>query len=325
MSIPPRLIGVNDQRFVPTVTQLRVFVAVAERLHFRQAAADLGLSQPSLSQSLATLEDGLGTRLVERSTRTVFLTPEGDALLPAAREALRAVDDFVDLAVGGGGPLSGPLRLGLIPTAAPYLLPGLLTGLARRHPEAQPRVVEDQTARLLDALRAGTLDVAVLAVPTGAAGVTEVPLYREPFALVVPAGHELDGRDDLGPDVLGTQPLLLLDEGHCLRDQTLDLCRRVSAPVLGRGDTRAASLATAVRCVAGGLGVTLVPESAVATETLDPALGVARFADPAPGRTMGLVMRSATARGGGYAELGRLVAEVAVADCGATAVSEPVS
>ena len=310
----------TDQRFVPTVTQLRVFIAVAERLHFRSAAADLGMSQPSLSQALATLEEGLGVRLIERSTRSVLVTPDGQALLPAAREVLEAMNALVDKAAGSGGPLSGPVRFGAIPTAAPYILPGLLTALADHYPQAQPRIVEDQTSRLIDALRSGTVDVALLATPTEAAGVAELPLYHEPFALVVPADHPLAGRVDLTPEALAGLPLLLLDEGHCLREQTLDLCRRASAPILGRGDTRAASLGTAVRCVAGGLGVTLVPESAVAAELHDPALAVARFAEPSPGRTMGLVMRSATSRDGDYADLARLITDVAVRTCGATAV-----
>lgn len=300
-----------DQRFVPTVMQLRVFLAVAEHLHFRSAAEELRMSQPSLSQGLATLEDGLGHRLFERSTRTVLVTSAGEHLLPYARSAVAAMDAVADAAAGTVGPLSGPLRIGVIPTAAPYLLPGLLPALAESFPDLRPRIIEDQTARLLDGLRTGAVDLAILAVPTEASGVESMPLYTEPFALLVPADHPLVGRTDLDPEVLVDLPLLLLDEGHCLRDQTLDLCRRVMAPVLGRGESRAASLATAVRCVAGGLGVTIAPESAVVAERADPALGVARFAEPVPGRTMGLVLRTATAADEAYAEFGRVVSEVA--------------
>lgn len=316
----PSLIGMPDQRFVPSVTQLRVFLAVAERLHFRSAAADLGLSQPSLSQALATLEEGLGLRLVERNTRSVLVTPAGERLLPYARAGVAAMDAVTDAAAGSSGPLFGPLRIGVIPTAAPYLLPGLLPALAENFPDLRPRIVEDQTSRLLDGLRSGSVDLAVLALPADTAGIEEIPLYHEPFALLLPAEHELVGRDDLPLDILGEVPLLLLDEGHCLRGQTLDLCRQVSARVLGRGDTRAASLTTAVRCVAGGLGVTLVPESAVESESRDPGIGVARFAEPRPGRTMGLVLRSATSGDEAYAEFGRVVAEVAERTFGATPV-----
>ena len=300
-----------DQRFVPSVTQLRVFLAVAEHLHFRSAAEEWRMSQPSLSQALATLEDGLGLHLVERSTRTVLVTPAGHQLLPYARSAVSAMDSVADVAAGSGGPLAGPLRIGVIPTAAPYLLPGLLPALADSFPELRPRIVEDQTARLVDGLRSGALDLAILAVPTDAAGVVSTPLYTEPFALLLPAEHPLVGRRDLSLDVLVDLPLLMLDEGHCLRDQTMELCRRVSAPVLGRGESRAASLATAVRCVAGGLGVTIAPESAVVAESVYPGIGVARFADPVPGRTMGLFLRTATSGDQAYDEFGRVVAEVA--------------
>ena len=309
-----------DQRFVPSVNQLRVFLSVAERLHFRSAAEDLGMSQPSLSQALSTLEEGLGIHLVERSTRSVLVTPAGQRLLPHARAAVTAMDAVADVAAGSGGPLFGALRIGVIPTAAPYLLPGLLPALAESFPDLRPRIVEDQTARLVEGLRSGAIDLAVMAVPTDAAGVVAIPLYTEPFALLVPADHELAGREGLPLEALVDLPLLLLDEGHCLRDQTVDLCRRVSAPVLGRGESRAASLTTAVRCVAGGLGVTLVPQSAVGPETSDPGIAVARFADPVPGRTMGLVMRSATAGSEAYAEFGRVVTRVATDVFGA----EPV-
>lgn len=269
------------------------------------------MSQPSLSQALATLEEGLGLHLVERSTRSVLVTPAGQQLLPYARAAVGAMDAVADAAAGKAGPLSGQLRIGVIPTAAPYLLPGLLPALAERFPDLRPRIVEDQTARLVDGLRSGAIDLAIMAVPTDANGIVAMPLYNERFALLVPAGHELSGKVGLSPDILVDQPLLLLDEGHCLREQTVALCRRVSAPVLGREESRAASLATAVQCVAGGLGVTLVPESAVGPETRGPGIGVATFAEPSPGRTMGLFLRTATASDDAYAELGRVVTEVA--------------
>ena len=300
--------------------QLRVFLAVAERLHFRSAAEELGMSQPSLSQALATLEDGLGLHLIERSTRSVLVTPAGHRLLPYARAAVSAMNAVADAAAGSDGPLFGSLRIGVIPTVAPYLLPGLLPALSERFPDLLPRVVEDQTARLLDGLRSGVIDLAIMAVPTDAAGVAVTPLYTEPFALLVPADHELAGQDGLPLEILVDQPLLMLDEGHCLREQTVELCRRVSAPVLGRGESRTASLSTAVRCVAGGLGVTIVPESAVGPETQDPGIAVARFADPVPGRTIGLVLRTATAGGEAYADFGRVVTEVAVDQFDATPV-----
>ncbi|REE71662.1 LysR family transcriptional regulator [Rhodococcus wratislaviensis] len=305
-----RLIGMADQSYQPTLSQLRAFVAVAEYRHFGTAAARLSVSQPTLSQSLAALENGLGVQLIERSTRRVLVTPAGERLLGQAKVILEAADGFVATAAGVGDRLAGPLRIGLIPTVAPYVLPALLPALREEMPALEPQVIEDQTARLLEALRVGALDVAVLALPSGVSGLVDIPLYTEDFVMVVPEGHALAGRTDVSPQMLDALPLLLLDEGHCLRDQTLDLCRSVDAhPVAG--DTRATSLSTVVQCVAGGLGVTLVPESAVQVETGRGPLATARFAAPAPGRTIGLVFRSSSARADGYAQLAGLLTKTA--------------
>ncbi|WP_089243052.1 hydrogen peroxide-inducible genes activator [Rhodococcoides kyotonense] len=298
-----------DQNYQPTLSQLRAFVAVAEHRHFGTAATRLKVSQPTLSQALASLEQGLGVQLVERSTRKVLMTTAGTQLLDRARATLEAADGFVAEASGLGGGLSGPLRLGLIPTVAPYVLPALLPALRAEYPSLAPFIVEDQTERLLASLRAGAIEAAVVAVPTEEPGVVELPLYTEDFVLIVPAGHELDGRKDLPLSALVDQPILLLDDGHCLRDQTLDLCRSVDAAPAA-GDTRATSLATVVQCVAGGLGVTLVPRSAVAVETSKGALGIAEFADPKPGRTMGLVHRGSSARADEYAAVATLISAV---------------
>jgi len=295
----------TDQSYQPTLSQLRAFVAVATYRHFGTAAARLDVSQPTLSQGLAALENGLGVQLIERSTRRVLVTAAGERLLPYAEVVLEAADNFVDAAAGMADGLSGPLRLGLIPTVAPYLLPSVLPAFDESMPSLTLHVVEDQTARLLDSLRAGTLDVAVLALPADVPGVVEIPLYDEDFVVVLPHGHELAGRTDLPVSTLDDAPLLLLDEGHCLRDQTLDLCRSVDVrPTFG--DTRATSLSTVVRCVAGGLGVTLVPASAVPVETARGDLDTGHFAAPAPGRRIGLVHRSSSPRSADY----RILADV---------------
>ena len=300
-----RLIGVPDQSYQPTLSQLRAFVAVAEYRHFGTAAARLEVSQPTLSQALASLESGLGLQLIERSTRRVLVTAAGARLLPAATATLEAADRFLSAATGDI--LTGVLRIGIIPTAAPYLLPSLLPTLRRKLPALAPQVIEDKTARLLDELRAGVLDVAVLALPTETSGLVEIPLYTEEFVLVVPAGHELAGRTDIEPATLGALPMLLLDEGHCLRDQTLELCRSADIPPSAVGDTRAASLSTVVQCVAGGLGTTLIPEMAVAPETGRGTLDTARFTTPAPGRTLGLVFRASSGRADDYAYLAEII------------------
>jgi LysR family hydrogen peroxide-inducible transcriptional activator len=304
----------SDQSYQPTLAQLRAFVAVARSGHFGTAAAGLGVSQSSLSQGLSSLENGLGVSLVERSTRKVLVTDAGRALLEQASRIVDATRDLVRSAAGLTGPLAGTLRLGLIPTVAPYRLPALLPRLRAELPELAVTVIEDQTARLLDALRGGRIDAALLALPTLSSGVTEIPLFAEEFVLVTPPDHELAGRTDLTPDDLVGLELLLLDDGHCLRDQALDLCRRAADPVTTIGDTRAASLATIVQCVAGGLGVTLLPQPAVAVELRGTDLVTARFAAPTPGRTIGLVYRQSSADGDGFARLADLARATASGD-----------
>ncbi|WP_433203717.1 hydrogen peroxide-inducible genes activator [Nocardia sp. CA-107356] len=295
----------TDQTYQPTLSQLRAFVAIAEYRHFGTAAARLSVSQPTLSQALAALEHGLGLQLIERSTRRVLVTAAGMRLLPQAMATLEAADRFVASATGDS--LGGTLRMGIIPTVAPYVLPGLLPELRKVLPALIPQVIEDQTARLLEGLRTGVLDVALLALPTEAPGLVEIPLYTEEFVLVTPRGHELAGRTDIAPATLAALPLLLLDEGHCLRDQTLEFCRSADAHPGAVGDTRAASLATVVQCVAGGLGVTLIPEMAVEAETSRGTLETAHFAAPAPGRQLGLAFRASTARADDYARLAEII------------------
>ncbi|GAA4392938.1 hydrogen peroxide-inducible genes activator [Tsukamurella soli] len=310
----------SDQSYQPTLAQLRAFVAVARTRHFSAAAARLGISQPTLSQALSALESGLGVQLVERSTRKVLITEAGTALLDQAAAIVASAEDLVLSASGLTGELRGSLRLGLIPTVAPYRLPALLAELRARVPELAVTVVEDQTARLVDALRAGRIDAAVIALPALRSGLVEAPLYDEDFVLVVPAGHPLAGRADLTPDDLTDLPLLLLDEGHCLRDQALDLCRRATEAPAALGDTRAASLSTIVQCVAGGLGVTLLPEPAVAVELRGTDLATARFAAPVPGRSIGLVHRASSARSDGFARLAEIArAAAAIGNTMATA------
>ncbi|BDB42528.1 MULTISPECIES: hydrogen peroxide-inducible genes activator [Mycobacterium] len=295
-----------DKSFQPTLAGLRAFVAVAERQHFGSAATLLRVSQSTLSQALAGLETGLGIRLVERSTRRVTVTAEGAELLPFARAVVDAAEAFAGAATGTSDPLRGRLRLGLIPTVAPYVLPTILAGLAGELPELTLQVVEDQTERLLRMLGDSALDAALIALPAQTAGIAEIPIYDEDFVLVLPPGHRLSGKRRVPAAALPELPLLLLDEGHCLRDQTLDVCRQAG----GRAqpaDTRAASLATAVQCVAGGLGVTLIPHSAVAVETARTRLGLAHFAAPRPGRRIGLVYRATSGHEEPYRRLAGII------------------
>jgi LysR family hydrogen peroxide-inducible transcriptional activator len=302
----------TDKIYQPTVAGLRAFVAVAEKQHFSSAATTLGVSQSTLSQALAALETGLGTQLVERSTRRVFLTTEGRQLLPHALAVVDAVDAFTGAAAGAADPLHAIMRLGLIPTVAPYVLPTLLAGLAERLPSLTLRVIEDQTERLLALLREGALDVALIALPASevpAAGVTAIPIYDEDFVLALPPDHPLSGKRRVPTTALAELPLLLLDEGHCLRDQALDVCHTAGVRA-ELANTRAASLATAVQCVSGGLGVTLIPQSAVPVEAARSRLGLARFVAPRPGRRIGMVFRSSSGRDESYRQLAAMIGEL---------------
>ncbi|MGD1283011.1 hydrogen peroxide-inducible genes activator [Mycobacterium seoulense] len=295
-----------DRIYQPTIAGLRAFAAIAEKRQFSSAATTLGVSQSTLSQALAALETGLGTQLVERSTRRVFLTAEGAALLPRAQAVIEAMDGFTAAAAGSSDPLRAGMRLGLIPTVAPYVLPTVLAGLAEQFPGMTLRVTEDQTERLMTVLREGALDAALIALPADAGGVTAIPIYDEDFVLALPPGHPLSGKRRVPATALADLPLLLLDEGHCLRDQALEVCHKAGVRA-ELANTRAASLATAVQCVTGGLGVTLIPQSAVPVEATRSRLGLARFAAPRPGRRIGLVYRSSSGRDESYRRLAKTI------------------
>ncbi|MFC5644244.1 LysR substrate-binding domain-containing protein [Kitasatospora cinereorecta] len=292
---------VQPRHRTPTVAQLRAFVAVTEHLHFREAAAAIGTSQPALSGAVAALEEALGAQLVERTTRRVIITPLGDRVAVHARRVLASLHALTDEVEAARRPFTGPLHLGVIPTVAPYLLPAVLRLVRDSYPELELHVHEERTPSLLDGLAAGRLDVLLLALPAGGTSPTrDIPLFDEDFVLITPPGHELDGRTDVPRDILLDLDVLLLEEGHCLRDQALDICREVGAEPSG-GTTRAAGLSTLVQLVAGGLGVTLLPATALAVEAGRTDLITAvHFADPAPGRRIGLAHRPGSARTAEY-------------------------
>ncbi|WP_306189553.1 LysR substrate-binding domain-containing protein [Streptomyces sp. MK5] len=297
------------RRQLPSLSQLRAFAAVAEHLHFRDAAAAIGMSQPALSGAVSALEETLGVTLVERTTRKVLLSPAGERLAVRSRAVLEEVGALLEEAEALRAPFTGVLRLGVIPTVAPYLLPTVLRLVHDRYPDLDLQVHEEQTANLLEGLAGGRLDLLLLAVPLGVPGVTELPLFDEDFVLVTPLDHRLGGREGLPREALKELNLLLLDEGHCLRDQALDICReagREDAPVT----TTAAGLSTLVQLVAGGLGCTLLPRTALKVETSrSNQLLTGSFADPAPSRRIALAMRAGAARGAEYQELAAALRE----------------
>ncbi|MEU5000787.1 LysR substrate-binding domain-containing protein [Streptomyces sp. NPDC021622] len=293
----------------PSLAQLRAFAAVAEHLHFRDAAVAIGMSQPALSGAVSALEEALGVQLLERTTRKVLLSPAGERLAVRARAVLDEVGALMEEADAVRAPFTGVLRLGVIPTVAPYLLPTVIGLVHEKYPDLDLQVHEEQTSSLIEGLGAGRLDLLLLAVPLGVPGVTELPLFDEDFVLVTPLDHWLGGREGIPRDALRELNLLLLDEGHCLRDQALDICReagRADAPVT----TTAAGLSTLVQLVAGGLGVTLLPRTAVRVETSrSNQLLTGFFADPAPTRRIALAMRSGAARAAEYEQLARALKE----------------
>ena len=291
----------------PTLRQLEYFVSVAERLSFRKAAEACFVSQPALSAQIAQLEALLGVRLFERSGRGVRLTGAGEALAPEAAEALAVCDRFGQLAQSLGAPLTGPLRLGVIPTVGPYLLPTVLPAVSAAYPELRLFLREDLTARLLEQLAAGTLDVLLLAIDVDSEGLTTLPLFSDPFVLAVAEGDDLAASAVVTLSSLESREVLLLDEGHCLRDQTLPLCE--SAGAEEASGFRGASLGTITQMVAAGLGVTLLPELAVEREaSAVRGLRVIPFDAGGPSRAVGLAWRRSSPRGAEFTALGETMA-----------------
>jgi LysR family hydrogen peroxide-inducible transcriptional activator len=271
-----------------TLRQLRYFEALAQTRHFGHAAAACAISQPALSLQVKELESQIGAPLVERSSRQVRLTSLGEEFAERARDILRAVEELGELGRAGGLPLAGKLRIGVIPTVAPYLLPRLIQDLAARYPGADLRPREAVTGRLLDELAAGRLDMALVARPVSEPALAEAPLFEEEFVLVRPAQDA--GKPVPAPEALREMRLLLLEEGHCFRDQALSFCE-IGAGGAPRELMEGSSLATLVQMVGAGIGVTLIPEMAIPLEARSAEVSVARLAPPRPSRTLGLVWR----------------------------------
>ncbi|HEV3030955.1 MAG TPA: LysR substrate-binding domain-containing protein [Polyangia bacterium] len=272
-----------------TLRQLQYAVAVADTLSFRRAAETCGVSQPSLSAQLGELEEALGARLFERDRRRVLLTAAGETLVARARHVLTDAEDLADAGRRLVDPLAGTLRVGVIPTISSYLLPDVVRALRRGHARLDVRWTEDKTSALVGALEEGTLDAALVALEANLGQLAREPLGRDPFLLAAPRGHALARRTGaVTAEELVGAPLLLLDDGHCLRDQALAACGGARPEELG---FRATSLPTLAQMVAAGAGVTLLPALAVPTESRRAPLVVRPLADPAAFRTVGLVWR----------------------------------
>ena len=270
-----------------TLRQLRYFEALARHGHFGRAAETCAISQPALSMQIRELEESLGAPLFERGARQVRLTGFGETFATHARTILAAVEELGEAARAAQVPRLARLRLGVIPTVAPYLLPRIIGRLSADNPDLDIHVRETLTGRLLEELGEGRLDCALVALPVSAPAFEEVALFTEQFVLVRPAAAQ--GEPVPSADRLRQMRLLLLEEGHCFRDQALSFCAmQSSAP---RELLDGSSLATLVQMVGAGIGVTLIPEMAVLVETRAAKVSLARFDAPAPERTIGMIWR----------------------------------
>jgi LysR family transcriptional regulator, hydrogen peroxide-inducible genes activator len=278
-----------------TLRQLQYAVAVADARSFRRAAELCHVSQPSLSAQLAQLEDALGARLFERERRPLILTPAGEQIIERARRLLVDTDDLVGAARQLKDPLSGSLRIGVIPTISPYLLPEIVPAIRRQHPDLTALWIEDKTENLVASLAEGKIDAALLALEANLGALDHQVIARDPFVLATPAGHPLAaGKGPAKLADLGGATVLLLDDGHCLREQALAVCSRARAH---EADFRATSLSTLAQMVSAGAGVTLLPRLALPTENRRGKLAVRRFADPVPHRTLAMVWRKSSPLG----------------------------
>jgi LysR family hydrogen peroxide-inducible transcriptional activator len=270
-----------------SMRHLRYFEALAQHGHFGRAAEACAISQPALSLQMKELEDLLGAPLIERGPRQIRLTSLGEAFALRARDILRAVDELGDLARASFSPLTGRLRLGVIPTVAPYLLPVVIKTLAARFPGLDLRPREAVTQKLVEDLIEGRLDAAIVALPVSEPTLFEQALFDEEFVLVRPI--EDAAKPVPNPDMLREMRLLLLEEGHCFRDQALSFCKMSSS--VPRDLREGSSLSTLVQMVGAGIGVTLIPQMAVAIETRSASVSVVALSQYRPSRTIGMVWR----------------------------------
>jgi LysR family hydrogen peroxide-inducible transcriptional activator len=274
-----------------TLTELKYVVALAQERHFGRAAQKCFVTQPTLSLALAKLEDELALKLFERNKNEVLVTPRGRAVVDQARRVLDEVGKIQQLAKGSQDQLAGALRIGVIPTIGPYLLPELVPILRKKAP-AMPLVIEENlTGNLAPMLREGELDVVVIAMPFSMPGVKTELLYEEPFSVVVPEGHRWGERKTVKPSELNDENLLVLNNGHCFRDQVLEACPGMSNSALPEGRA-GSSLETIRNMVASGLGVSVLPSSALVSRYATRLLRVVPFTSPIPSRKVALAWRT---------------------------------
>jgi LysR family transcriptional regulator, hydrogen peroxide-inducible genes activator len=291
-----------------TLRQLRYLDALAQHRHFGRAAEACAVTQPALSMQIRELEKELGVELIERRSGEAALTEIGAEVARRGEQVLSSARDLVDIARHRSRVLSGRLRLGVIPTLAPYVLPKVLPDLQANYPDLIIELRETQTKVLLEELAGGDLDAVMLALPLPAGDIESIPLFGDPFLLAVPASDPLPRGARVDPRKIDQRRLILLEEGHCLRDQALAYCATARHEMpLSLGAT---SLATVMQMVASGYGVTLVPQVAVDVEVRDHRVKLLRFAAPEPGRSVGLAWRRTSPRKADFFALGQLITRV---------------
>lgn len=275
-----------------TLTEMRYLVALARERHFGKAAESCHVSQPTLSVAIKKVESELGVTLFERNAADVRVTPLGEQLIAQASNVLAEAQRLHEMVHQGKDPLRGLLRVGVIYTIAPYLLPHLIPALHQRAPHMPLYLKEDFTHNLIPALKQGELDVLILAMPVNESGIVAQAVYREPFRLIAPKRHELAQQESVAADALGGENLLLLGQGNCFRDQTLEACPRVDIRQ-GPGDSfEGSSLETIRLMVASGMGIAVMPSSAAdPLEGTQELVKVLPFTEPEPHRQVGLAWR----------------------------------
>ncbi len=272
-----------------TIKQIRYALAVEDELHFKRAAERCNISQSALSTAIAELETQLGFAVFERDNKKVLITALGERFLSKAREVYVAFSDLNGLSSAVKAPLSGPMSIGIIPTIAPYLLPLMLPAVSEQYPLLDLQIEEEQSQRLVEKVSRGDLDAGILALPYDCQGLLSFPFWDEDFLLAVPRGHELESAGEIGPEQLKLSRLLLLKDGHCLKDHALAACKIAKGQGFSMGGT---SLSTLIQLVAGGMGVTLIPEMAK-SQLIEQQSGLRSIPlkEPGPHRQIAFVIR----------------------------------
>jgi LysR family hydrogen peroxide-inducible transcriptional activator len=286
-----------------TIKQLKYFDALAQHNHFGRAAEACAISQPALSMQIKELEESVGAALFERGPRTIRLTRFGEEFVIRIRSILRSIDELGDMARAARGGVMERLRLGVIPTIAPYMLPAVIESLISKFPGMDIHVRETQTRKLIEEINDGRLDAALVALPASEKALFEMPLFEENFVLVRPAGEAEKPVPAI--ENLAKMRLLLLEEGHCFREQALSFC--AIKPEQPRDGLDGSSLTTLVQMVSAGIGVTLIPEMAVPVETRSAKVSISRFNDPLPSRRIGLIWRKTNRLSDQLTQIGNVI------------------